>query len=177
MITPAQIRMARAALGWGVRELAKRARLSPNTVSRIENGGGAVAETLQLMQEAFERAGVEFIPGDATKGPGVRLTRSERTSRTKASGRSKRSGEANGEITKRTQIAETATAWGLSTKKAGARRLFLESGRFSEAIVQRSRASQTYRRRKVPMWQERRNQSYFAWGCFLKDALKRLTAG
>ena len=81
MITPTQIRMARAALGWGVRELAKRARLSPNTVSRIENGAGALAETLQLMQEAFERAGVEFIPGDATKGPGVRLTQSERTSR------------------------------------------------------------------------------------------------
>jgi transcriptional regulator with XRE-family HTH domain len=65
--------MARAALGWGVRELAKRARLSPNTVSRIENGAGALAETLQLMQEALERAGVEFIPGDDLKGPGVRL--------------------------------------------------------------------------------------------------------
>ena len=45
MITPAQIRMARAALGWGVRELAERARLSPNTISRIENGAGALTES------------------------------------------------------------------------------------------------------------------------------------
>ena len=65
--------MARAALGWGVRELAERARLSPNTVSRIENGARALAETLQLMQETLEKAGVEFIPADEIKGPGVRL--------------------------------------------------------------------------------------------------------
>jgi transcriptional regulator with XRE-family HTH domain len=70
-----------------VRELAERARLSPNTVSRIENGAGAMAATLQLMQEALEKAGVEFIPADSVKGPGVR-----QAPRAKASRRSRRAG-------------------------------------------------------------------------------------
>jgi DNA-binding XRE family transcriptional regulator len=39
-ITPSQIRMARAALSWSVRELAKRAGVAANTVSRFENGSG-----------------------------------------------------------------------------------------------------------------------------------------
>jgi transcriptional regulator with XRE-family HTH domain len=38
--------MVRAAVGWGVRELAERANITPNTVSRIENGGDALASTL-----------------------------------------------------------------------------------------------------------------------------------
>ena len=33
-----QLRMARAAAGWGVRELAKKAGVTANTVTRIENG-------------------------------------------------------------------------------------------------------------------------------------------
>ena len=33
-----QIKMARAAVGWGVRELAKKAGVTANTVTRIENG-------------------------------------------------------------------------------------------------------------------------------------------
>lgn len=74
MITATQIRMARAALGWGVRDLAKRAGLSANTVSRFENGAGAMADTLQLMQDALEDAGITFIPADEMAGPGVRLT-------------------------------------------------------------------------------------------------------
>ena len=36
MITPAQVRMARAALGWGVRELSEKAGVATNTVSRFE---------------------------------------------------------------------------------------------------------------------------------------------
>lgn len=42
MISPAQMRMARAGLGWGVRELAERAGLQPGTISRIENGKEAM---------------------------------------------------------------------------------------------------------------------------------------
>ena len=33
-----QVRMARAAVGWGVRELAEKAGVTANTVTRIENG-------------------------------------------------------------------------------------------------------------------------------------------
>ena len=73
MITRVQIRMARAALGWGVRDLANRAGVSPNTVSRFENGAGARVDTLGLIQYALERAGIMFVPADEAGGPGVRL--------------------------------------------------------------------------------------------------------
>lgn len=76
MLTGVQIRMARAALGWGVRDLAAKAGTTPNTISRIEGGGDALAGTLTKIGEALSVAGVEFIPtgpyqGDG--GPGVRL--------------------------------------------------------------------------------------------------------
>ena len=73
MITPLQVRMARAALGWGVRELAEKAGVAVNTVSRFENGFGAMVETLSRIQDALENAGVVFIPANRTGGPGVRL--------------------------------------------------------------------------------------------------------
>ena len=73
MITRLQIRMARAALGWGVRELADRAGLSPNTVSRFENGAATRVDTLGQMQDVLESAGVIFIRADEDGGPGVRL--------------------------------------------------------------------------------------------------------
>jgi transcriptional regulator with XRE-family HTH domain len=73
MITPSQVRMARAALRWGVRELAEKAGVAPNTVSRFENDFGAMVETLARIQDALESAGVVFIPADHTGGPGVRL--------------------------------------------------------------------------------------------------------
>jgi transcriptional regulator with XRE-family HTH domain len=67
---PVQMKMARAAVGWGVRELAKEAGLTANTVTRIENGGDAKQSTLAAIQRALEAAGVEFTNGDQ---PGVRL--------------------------------------------------------------------------------------------------------
>jgi transcriptional regulator with XRE-family HTH domain len=67
-----QLRMARAAVGWGVRELAKRAGITANTVTRIENGADAKQSTMDRLRGALEAAGVEFINGDQ---PGVRLTK------------------------------------------------------------------------------------------------------
>ena len=75
VITRLQVRMARAALGWGVRELAEKANLAPNTVSRFENGAGARVDTLAQIQEALEKQGVIFVPADDSGGPGVRLKR------------------------------------------------------------------------------------------------------
>jgi transcriptional regulator with XRE-family HTH domain len=69
--------MGRAALGWGVRELAQKAGLAPNTVSRFENGAGARVDTLAQIQEALEKEGVVFVPADDSGGPGVRLKRRE----------------------------------------------------------------------------------------------------
>lgn len=73
MITREQVRMARAALGWGVRELAKEAGIAANTVSRFENGSGARPETLTAIQKVLEKAGVVFIPPDERNGPGIRI--------------------------------------------------------------------------------------------------------
>ena len=69
---PIQLKMARAAAGWGVRDLAKKAGVTANTVTRIENGADAKQSTMDRLQSALESAGVEFTNGDQ---PGVRLTR------------------------------------------------------------------------------------------------------
>ena len=72
MLTDTQCRMARAALSWGVRELAKAAGVSANTIARFESGKKANPATLKVIRQAFEAAGIEFTNGDA---PGVRLWR------------------------------------------------------------------------------------------------------
>ncbi len=72
MLDGVQVRMGRAAVGWSVRELARIAGVTPNTISRIENGGDALASTLERLQTALENAGVIFIDEDDF-GPGVRL--------------------------------------------------------------------------------------------------------
>ncbi len=59
-ITAEQLRMARAGLKIGVRELAKEAGMTAQTVSRIENGRDAYGSTLQRLREALERRGAEF---------------------------------------------------------------------------------------------------------------------
>ena len=72
MLEGVQVRMGRAAVGWSVRELARNAGVTPNTISRIENGGDALASTIERLQTALENAGVIFIDADK-EGPGVRL--------------------------------------------------------------------------------------------------------
>ena len=67
-----QLRMARAAIGWGVRELAERAGVAANTVTRIENGADAKQSTMDALQRTLEAAGLEFTNGEQ---PGVRLRR------------------------------------------------------------------------------------------------------
>jgi DNA-binding LacI/PurR family transcriptional regulator len=67
--------MARAALKWGVREVAKAAKVSPATVTRVEADQPANASTLSAIRAALEAAGVEFTNGDA---PGVRLLKKTR---------------------------------------------------------------------------------------------------
>jgi transcriptional regulator with XRE-family HTH domain len=69
---PIQLKMARAAVGWGVRELAKKAGVTANTVTRIENGADAKQSTMDRLQRALEAAGIEFIQENGG-GPGVRL--------------------------------------------------------------------------------------------------------
>jgi transcriptional regulator with XRE-family HTH domain len=70
--------MARAAVGWGVRELAKKAEVTANTVTRIENGADAKQSTMDRLQRALESAGVELIEENGG-GPGVRLRKRQQT--------------------------------------------------------------------------------------------------
>jgi transcriptional regulator with XRE-family HTH domain len=67
-----QSRMARAAVGWGVRDFAREAGVAVDTISRLERGEEIMPRTLAAIRAALEAAGVEFIPANGG-GPGVRL--------------------------------------------------------------------------------------------------------
>lgn len=67
-----QCKMARVALGFGVRELAELAQVAPATVSRLESGEELKPRTVAAIRTALEKAGVEFIAENGG-GPGVRL--------------------------------------------------------------------------------------------------------
>jgi len=76
MISPAQIRMARAALGISVRALAEQAGVADSTIHRFEaSKGGMQTGTLDRLQAALEAGGVIFLSADASGGPGVRLSK------------------------------------------------------------------------------------------------------
>jgi transcriptional regulator with XRE-family HTH domain len=68
---PVQCRMARAALGLGIRDLAASAKVSADTIARFERGEGLKERTIEALQRVLEAAGVEFTNGEQ---PGVRLT-------------------------------------------------------------------------------------------------------
>ncbi|TPL04347.1 helix-turn-helix transcriptional regulator [Mesorhizobium sp. B2-4-11] len=68
--------MARVALGWGTRDLARNAGVSPDTVARFERGEQLKGTTVAALQNTFEAAGIEFIPENGG-GPGVRLSRGQ----------------------------------------------------------------------------------------------------
>ena len=71
-----QCKMARAALGWGVRELAETAGVSTQTITRLERGEQLKDRTIEALKGVFEAAGIEFIPENGG-GPGVRVRKKE----------------------------------------------------------------------------------------------------
>jgi len=74
MITPRQIRAARALLGWSQQDLADKAIVSLNAVTRLERGEvDPRLSTITAVQKALAKAGVDFISADDRKGEGVRL--------------------------------------------------------------------------------------------------------
>ncbi|WP_443030708.1 helix-turn-helix domain-containing protein [Sphingorhabdus sp.] len=75
MLTGVQIRMARNALRWSVRELADNSDVSTSTITRAETGDGVPTTTranLIALKSALEAAGIEFI-GTPDDGPGIRM--------------------------------------------------------------------------------------------------------
>ena len=75
MIDAAQVRAARGLLNISQTDLAAIACVHVATIRRLEAATGVrgAADTLWKMQQALEAAGVEFIPEEAGRGPGVRL--------------------------------------------------------------------------------------------------------
>jgi predicted transcriptional regulator len=73
MITPRQIRAARALLGWSQQQLADRAIVSLNAVTRLEKGKvDSRISTITAIEKTLVKAGVEFLsPGE--RGEGVRM--------------------------------------------------------------------------------------------------------
>jgi transcriptional regulator with XRE-family HTH domain len=69
-----QCRMARAACGLGVRQLADRAGVSPDTVARLEREETLKPSTTEAIRTALEAEGLEFIDADESfGGEGVRF--------------------------------------------------------------------------------------------------------
>jgi transcriptional regulator with XRE-family HTH domain len=80
MLTPEQLRAARALIDWSREDLAEQSGVSPNTVWGFEQGrSDPKLSTLNKWQRTLEAAGVEFIDdgakSDVGLGPGVRLRR------------------------------------------------------------------------------------------------------
>lgn len=69
---PIQCKLGRIALGWGIRDLAKEARVAPGTVTRFEGGSKLKPRTIDAIRTALEAAGIEFIPENGG-GPGLRV--------------------------------------------------------------------------------------------------------
>jgi predicted transcriptional regulator len=62
MVTPREVRAARAFLGWTRQQLADRAIVALNTVIRLEQGTvDSRSSTLDAVRRALEAAGVEFL--------------------------------------------------------------------------------------------------------------------
>lgn len=69
VLTPAQSRMARAALQWSLHEAAKAAGVSYRTILRLEKEQRDVQpELIADLRRAFELAGVRFIEQGADAG-------------------------------------------------------------------------------------------------------------
>ena len=81
MLEPAQIRAARALLGWRQEDLSKASGVGTATIQRVEKSDGAITgyvSTVMRIQAAFEKAGILFIADDEIAGIGVRLAKKKR---------------------------------------------------------------------------------------------------
>jgi transcriptional regulator with XRE-family HTH domain len=81
MIRSAQIRAARALLGWRQEDLSKASGVGTATIYRIEKSAKTIAgyaSTLIRIQAAFEQAGIVFIENDGAGGYGLRFSKKKR---------------------------------------------------------------------------------------------------
>ena len=70
MVTSAQLRAARGLLGWTVRDLAAKAGVHRNTITRAETDATGPGHAIARLVLTLEANGVAFTNGDE---PGVKL--------------------------------------------------------------------------------------------------------
>jgi transcriptional regulator with XRE-family HTH domain len=76
LIVGAQIKAARALLGWSQKTLAFHADVRRSTLSEVERSKrGMGPRTRVKLLKALDDAGVAFLPSEGALGPGVRLVR------------------------------------------------------------------------------------------------------
>lgn len=73
MMGPIQLRMARAALGLTLKDLAERAGVNMNTVARYEAGQEILTGTMQKIEDVLRREGVVFVEEDDSFWPSIRV--------------------------------------------------------------------------------------------------------
>lgn len=79
MMTPAQLRAARSLIEWTREDLAEASGVFVNTIRNFERGvSDPKQSTLLAWRRALAKAGVVFIDGTDTEGPGVRLREPQR---------------------------------------------------------------------------------------------------
>jgi ribosome-binding protein aMBF1 (putative translation factor) len=81
VLTGAQIRAARAVLGWSAEDLAKHSKLSRRTIITMESADGAPQTnvvSLEKVRVTLESEGIEFI-GAPGKSPGIIIHAKPRT--------------------------------------------------------------------------------------------------
>ena len=80
-ISSAQMRAARAMLGWTALDLAAQSKVGVATICRVEVVDGEIPVTLAneaAIRQSFEAAGIEFIEENGT-GEGIRFRKPLRT--------------------------------------------------------------------------------------------------
>jgi len=78
MLRSAQIRAARALLGWRQEDLSKASGVGTAAIYRIEKSDTSItgyASTVMRIQTALEKAGIEIIEADDFGGFGVRFSK------------------------------------------------------------------------------------------------------
>ena len=75
MVEPAQVRAARALIGWSQAKLAETAGVPASTINVLETSAPdrVANEEVDKVRAALEAAGAVFIPKDGGGGIGVRL--------------------------------------------------------------------------------------------------------
>jgi predicted transcriptional regulator len=76
VLTPEQLRAARALVGWSREALAEKAGVPAITTKQFENGDtDPRLSTLHKWRRSLEAAGVRFLDADPQDGHGVRLSK------------------------------------------------------------------------------------------------------